>query len=153
VFEGLDARYREAVSFGGRTSIVFCGDCVRPPAASVEELSAAFFAYPRDDERCAPLIGAATLRATELLNSDFESGLRLGWAVLAVLKSLARFAEMIEVLEVMERAARSRNDEMALFKIEWEQSWISEESNTWGVRILPTAGEDVAQLSLFDLAG
>ena len=153
VLEGLSPEHREAVSFGGRTSVIICGNYVPSTPVSIEDLSAAFFAYPREDEQCAPLVGPATLRVSSLLVSDYESGLRLGWALLSVLKSLSRFAEMIEVLGVMERAARTRNDEMALFKIEWEQSWTSEESDSWGVRILPTAGQDTAQLSLFELAG
>ena len=50
-------------------------------------------------------------------------------------------------------AARARKDDLAIFKIEWEQSWLCEDSDSWGVRILPTAGEDVAQLSLFESLG
>ena len=150
ILEDLPPEHAEWCAFRGRTSVLMAESEQLVEPASVEELSAAFFTFPRDNERCAPLTGSATLRVFELLRSDFESGLRLGWALLAVLKSFARFAEMIEVLAAMEEAARLRRDDMALFKIEWEQSWISEESDTWGIRILPTAGEDVAQLSLFD---
>ena len=151
ILEDLPPEHEEWCAFGGRTSVLITQpERLREPV-SVEELSAAFFALSRDNDRCAPLIGSATLRVFELLPDDFESGLRLGWALLAVLKSFARFAEMIEILAAMEEAARLRGDEMALFKIEWEQSWISEDSDAWGIRILPTAGEDVAQLSLFDI--
>lgn len=85
-----------------------------------------------------------------LLQSDFAEGLRLGWALLAVLKSAGRFAESVEVLAAMEKAARARHDDMALYKIEWEQSWTSDDSDAWSVRILPTASEEVAQLNLFE---
>lgn len=150
ILEDLPPEHAGLCAFAGRTSVLMGLSAEPSEPASIEEISAAFFAYPRDNDSCAPLIGSATLRVFALLPSDFESGLRLGWALLAVLKSLGRFSEMVEVLAAMESAARPRKDEMALFKIEWEQSWISEESDTWGIRILPTAGEDVAQLSLFD---
>jgi hypothetical protein len=120
-----------------------------PPILTPEEIGAAFLVSDRDRARCASLTGPATLLTQHLLGSDFESGLRLGWALLATLKPAGRFAESIEILAAMEHAARARNDEMALFKIEWEQSWLAEDSDPWGVRILPTAGAGTMQLNLF----
>ena len=149
VFEGLSDEYRELVSFGGKSSVIVASDQA-PPRVPVEDIGAAFLVSTRDDAQCGPLVGPATLLCYELLQSDFAEGLRLGWALLAVLKSAGRFAESVEVLAAMERAARARKDEMALYKIEWEQSWTSDDSDAWSVRILPTASEEVAQLSLFD---
>ncbi|MDE3195953.1 MAG: toll/interleukin-1 receptor domain-containing protein [Acidobacteriota bacterium] len=153
ILEDLPPEQGDLAAPGGRASVIAAVSETVAPAASLEKIGAVFMAFPRDNDLCAPLIGLAAIRTIELLRSDFEAGLRLGWVLLAVLKDLRRFAEMVEILAAMEEAARARGDEMAIFKIEWEQSWISEESETWGVRILPTAGEDVAQLSLFDMAG
>jgi hypothetical protein len=149
VFEGLSAEHRELVNFGGKSSVVVTSDA-GAPRLPVEEIGAAFLVSVRDDARCGPLVGPATLLTYELLGSDFTAGLRLGWALLAVLKSAGRFAESVEVLAAMEAGARARNDDMALYKIEWEQSWTSDNSDAWSVRILPTASEEVAQLSLFE---
>ena len=138
------------VNFGGRSSTILTADVGEPERVSQEVIGHAFLVSARDEAECAPLIGAATLWTYDLLQSDFDNGLRLGWALLTVLKSAGRFAESVEVLASMEQAARARNDDVALFKIEWEQSWTCEDSDAWGVRILPTAGEEVTQLSLFE---
>jgi hypothetical protein len=150
VFEGLSAEHRELVNFGGKSSVIIAANTGEPPHIPLDDIGAAFLVSTRDDAQCAPLVGPATVLTYELLQSDFAAGLRLGWALLAVLKSAGRFAESVEVLAAMETAARARNDEMALYKIEWEQSWTSEDSDAWSVRILPTASEAVAQLSLFE---
>ena len=121
-----------------------------PAGIVIADIGAAFLVSTRDESQCGPLAGPATLLTYDLLQSDFAEGLRLGWALLAVLKSSGRFAESVEVLAAMDKAARARNDEMALYKIEWEQSWTSDDSDAWSVRILPTASEEVAQLSLFE---
>jgi len=150
IFEWLARQHRELVNFGGKSSVILTANTADPPRMPLDEIGAAFLVSARDYEYCVALAGPATTWTYELLTSDFESGLRLGWALLAVLKSAGRFAESVEILAAMETEARARNDAMALFKIEWEQSWISEDSDAWGVRILPTAGEDAAQLSLFE---
>jgi hypothetical protein len=149
VFEGMSAEYRDLVNFGGKSSVIVTSD-EGAPRLPVENIGAAFLVSTRDEALCGPLVGPATLLTYDLLQSDFAEGLRLGWALLAVLKSAGRFAESVEVLAAMEKAARARNDDMALYKIEWEQSWTSDDSDGWSVRILPTASEDVAQLSLFE---
>ncbi|HKD07484.1 MAG TPA: toll/interleukin-1 receptor domain-containing protein [Bryobacteraceae bacterium] len=153
IWENLPTERRQFVMFGGRSSALFVtsdGSSERPALETVAEY---FLAATRDEALCGPLAGAATLHTLELLDSDFESGLRLGWAVFAVLKSAKRFAECVELLAAMEHAARGRKDAWAIHRIEWEQAWLCEDSETWGVRILPTAGEDVAQLSLFESLG
>jgi len=150
VWENLPAERRELLTFGGRSSALFVASGNAPERPSLETVAGHFLAATRDEALCGPLVGAATLHAYELLTSDFESGLRLGWAVLAVLKSAKRFAECVELLAAMEHAARGRKDAWAIHRIEWEQAWLCEDSDTWGIRILPTAGEDVAQLSLFE---
>jgi hypothetical protein len=153
VFESLAPEHRDLVSFGGKTSAILTADTPDPPRMPLDEIAAAFLVSARDEAQCGALAGPATAWTHELLQSDFEAGLRLGWALIAVLKSAGRFAESVELLAAMETAARLRNDEMALFKIEWEQSWTCEDSDAWGVRILPTAGEEVVQLSLFEQLG
>jgi hypothetical protein len=153
VWENLPAERREFVTFGGRTSAVFIVDDSAPERLPVALVAGHLLAATRDDTKCGPLVGAATLHTHDLLRNDFESGLRLGWALLAVLKSAKRFAECVELLAVMEHAARGRKDAWAIHRIEWEQAWLSEDSDSWGIRILPTAGEDVAQLSLFESLG
>jgi hypothetical protein len=150
VLEWLAPAHRDMVNFGGRSSTILTADVGEPERVSQEAIGGAFLVSARDEAECAPLIGAATLWTYDLFQSDFDNGLRLGWALLTVLKSAGRFAESVEVLASMEQAARARNDDMALFKIEWEQSWTCEDSDAWGVRILPTAGEEVTQLSLFE---
>jgi len=150
ILDRLAGSQRELVRFGGKSSLILTADTEAPTVTPLELIGEAFLVAARDDMQCEALIGPATAWTHELLDSDFEAGLRLGWSLLAVLKAAARFAESIEILAAMENAARARNDEMALFKIEWEQSWISEDSDTWGVRILPTAGADTVQLNLFE---
>jgi hypothetical protein len=151
VWENLPAERRELVNFGGRSSAITCDGA--PDRPTIETVAQHFLAATRDDAQCGPLVGSATLHTHELLRSDFESGLRLGWALLAVLKSAKRFAECIELLAAMEQAARGRKDAWTIHRIEWEQAWLSEDSETWGIRILPTAGDDIAQLSLFESLG
>jgi hypothetical protein len=150
LLEWLPPEHREMVNFAGRSSFIIVANTGDPPVTPLDDIGAAFLVSARDDAHCAGLVGPASAWTYQLLHSDFEAGLRLGWALVAVLKSNGRFAESVEILAAMETAARARNDEMALFKIEWEQSWVSEDSDAWGVRILPTAGADVAQLNLFD---
>jgi hypothetical protein len=153
LWENLPAARRELVTFGGRSSSIFVVCDGSPERPTLEAVAEQFLAATRDDVVCGPFVGAATLHTYDLLRADSESGLRLGWAVFAVLKAAARFAECVELLAAMESAARQRKDTMALVKIEWEQSWLCEDSDSWGIRILPTAGEDVAQLSLFESLG
>ena len=70
----------------------------------------------------------------------------ISWAtIVAVLGEARRFAEKIEVLDEMQRAALARNDALALWKIEWEQSWSRDGE---AAAILPTAGPETTQLTL-----
>ena len=49
----------------------------------------------------------------------------------------------------MEEAARKRNDDLALYKSRWEQSWLRDRDPEGEVHILPTAAMENAQLNLF----
>jgi hypothetical protein len=121
-------------------------------AGNVEEnlgtISAAFFTSPRDEARCAEMLGDASAYMSELFASDYEAGLRLGWALVSILKSAGRFAETVEVLDAMENAARARSDMTALFKIQWEQSWLRDTDQDGAIGILSTAASEIVQLSL-----
>ncbi|HVW86303.1 MAG TPA: toll/interleukin-1 receptor domain-containing protein [Bryobacteraceae bacterium] len=151
LFERLRTEDRELVDFGGRTSIIFSADAPERARHSPDEIAAAYFTAPRDEETCMKLLGSACSYMAELLGPDFDAGLRLGWGLVTVLRSAHRFAETIEVLAAMEKAARDRGDAWALHKIEREQSWVSDDSSPDGtVCILPTAAPDLAQLSLFN---
>ena len=150
VFANVGEAERLRVEFGGLSSVVFTCDGPARTRASAEQIGAVFFTPPRDEGQCAALLGDAVFRMGEGLAGDFEAGLRLGWTIVAVLKGAQRFAEAIEVLQAMEQAARSRDDGMALYRIEWEQSWLrdSAEGAETGT-ILPVDSGEAAQLSLF----
>lgn len=142
---------RALLSVGGRSSVLFITDAPVRRRAGAPEVTAAFLAVVRDEVLCAMLTGDALFHMIEMIDGDFELALRLGWALVNFLKTASRFAEVIEVLDAMESAARLRDDSFALYRIEWEQSWLSESSPETGevVCILPTAGPEVEQLSLF----
>jgi hypothetical protein len=141
---------RDFLSFGGLASAIFTKNAPRREPAPLEAIGAAFLAAPRDEALCAEHMGDAMLCTASLVASDFEAGLRLGWAVVAALKEAGRFAEAVETLELMEAAARHREDTLALYRIGWEQSWLRETSpDHETLCILPTAGPEVTQLSLF----
>jgi hypothetical protein len=149
IFENLDCRHRAFASVGGRTSCIFAPFAAPPKRVSLDEIGAAFFTSPRDESQCAPLLGDAFGYMLDLLTADFEAGLRLGWALVSVLKSASRFAEAVETLESMEQSARAQGDALALFRIEWEQSWLRDDSGADGtICILPTAAPETAQLEL-----
>jgi hypothetical protein len=114
----------------------------------LDEIGEAFFTMPRDKVKCAEMLGDASGYLSELLTGDYEAGLRLGWALVSVLKSADRFAETVEVLEAMENAARARSDLTALFRVEWEQSWLRDTDSSGGISILPTAASEITQLTL-----
>jgi hypothetical protein len=147
ILGNLSEKDRDLAAQLGKSSVILMQN--EPIPVSLDDLAAAFFVSPRDESRCVAMLGAASARVGELLGSDFESGLRLGWAVVAVLKSGGRFAETIEILDAMEQAARERGDALALYKIEWEQSWLRERDPQGAVHILPTAALENAQLELF----
>jgi hypothetical protein len=151
IFENLRREDREWAEFGGRSSAIFVAAGAEEPMNAripLEEIGAAFFTSPRDEARCAEMLGDASGYLSELLTSDYEAGLRLGWALVSVLKSAERFAETVEVLESMENAALGRKDMTALFRIQWEQSWLRDSDPGGRVSILPTAGSEMTQLTL-----
>ncbi|MES1258368.1 MAG: hypothetical protein ABUS51_08055, partial [Acidobacteriota bacterium] len=150
VFAGVAPGNRSLLEWNGRASVIFTCDAPVRNRAGVDEIAAVFLAVPREDAACAGLLGDAVVRMAECLAEDFEPGLRLGWGIVAVLKAAQRFAEAVEVLDSMARAARDRDDTLALYRIEWEQSWLRDSSAAGeALCILPTAGPEVAQLSLF----
>jgi hypothetical protein len=150
LFEGVSAGDRDFLNFGGRSSVIFTCDDQPRSRTGADAIAAAFLAVPRDDSHCALLLGDAVACMSQCLDSDFELGLRFGWAIVSVLRAAQRFAETVEVLDSMEQAARLREDALALYRIEWEQSWVRESAATGeAICILPTAGPEVAQLSLF----
>lgn len=141
---------RDFLDFGGLASAIFTTGAPVRARVALEEVAAAFLAVPRHEEVCAAMAGEAIRHVAELLDSDFEAGLRLGWAVVLFLRATSRFAEAIELLDTMEQSARGREDTLALYRINWELSWLREPSlEDESVHILPTAGEQVTQLSLF----
>ena len=149
VLHNVAPEHLDFLRFGGLASVIFTAGS--PERVSVEEwqIAATFIAAPRDEAACVALLGDAVLRLAGLLDSAYDSGLRLGWAVVSVLRAAERFAETVEVLEMMELAARRCGDTPGLFRIEWEQSWLRDTSAHDGtVNILPTAGPEVAQLAL-----
>jgi hypothetical protein len=141
---------REFLALGGRVSTIFTTNAPLRERPDLDQIAGAFLAVPRDEALCASLTGDAALCVTGLLDSDFESGLRLGWALVGYLRAASRFAEVVEVLDGMEKQARKREDALALYRIGWEQSWLRETSPEGeSVCILPTASDEVTQLSLF----
>ncbi len=142
---------RELLSLGGRASVLFLTDAPTRRRATVQEVEEAFISSNRDAALCAMLLGDAAFHLAELLDTDFEFALRFGWAMVGFLQVAARYAEVIETLGSMEQAALLRDDASALFKIKWELSWLGEASPEDGevICILPTAGEEAKQLSLF----
>jgi hypothetical protein len=151
IFENLRPADREGAAFGGRSSAIFVTPDAAESRVPLDEIGAAFFTAPRDEARCAEMLGDASAYMSELFASDYEAGLRIGWALVSILKSAGRFAETVEVLDVMENAARLRSDSTALFKIHWEQSWLRDTDQDGAIGILSTAASEIVQLR-FDFA-
>lgn len=67
----------------------------------------------------------------------------------ALLKHAGRLAEACEVLEVLTNAASAKGDVFAVYRLEWEKSWLLEE---WGQPVTPATRpawlEQPLQLSL-----
>ena len=123
---------RLLLEFGGRASVVFTIGAPARDRAGVEEITAAFLVARRNEANCAALMGDAVVRMAECLDADFEMGLRLGWAVVSVLRAGERFVEAVEVLHSMEQAARRTGDELPLKRIERELSWLCDSSAAGG---------------------
>lgn len=150
LLDNAPAAEHDFLNFGGLASIVCTVNSPARERVGLESIGPAFLANPRDEADCARLLADAVICATDLLGSDFEAGLRLGWALVSFLRAAERFAEAVEVLDSMEKAARDKDDALALYQIEWEQSWLRETSADDGdIRILPTASAEITQLSLF----
>jgi hypothetical protein len=149
VIRNASSADRRVLALGGKASVAFTttGESAMLETAAI---GAPFFQSPQDETLCARQTGAAVNLIGELLTEDFESALRLAWNVIQFLRPRERYAEMVELLGAMEKEARLRQDALALYRIEWEQSWLREtEPETDSLRILPTASEQMTQLSLF----
>jgi hypothetical protein len=130
VFDGAPDSMREALNFGGRSSVVFTSPAELAPPAVVQEISIANIAEAID----------CTLA---LLPQDAEAGGRLGARIVFVLSEYDRYAEADLVLDAMQQAGCSR--------IEWiarERAWIH---HRWGesVGIPDPPPIDATQLPLF----
>ena len=148
VFENLAERDRDLASIPGLCSAMLIE--TDPVPVSREDIAAAFFVTPREDVRCEALLAPAWRIFRDLLDEDFESGLRLGWATVSVLKVFERFAEALETLDAMAEAARGRADQMALFRINWERSWLCDSAGAVD-SIVPPPPQNT-QLELFAVA-
>ena len=70
--------------------------------------------------------------------------LRLGWALVSVLKSAERFAEALEILDGMAQGAREADNPNLLSRIEWERSWMQD----YAAGRLLYSGTEPVQLTL-----
>ncbi len=131
VVAGLDPEDTDLVRFEGKPSVIL--------TASAGPVSL------RDEAPCLPAIGDAVRRFQELLRTDVESALRLGWIVVAILKSAERFAETVELLETMARGARESGDAAALARIEREQFWMQDYADG-AIAAPPHSANDSVQL-------
>jgi hypothetical protein len=130
VFEGALEELREALAFGGRTSVVYAQarDVAGPPP--VDDISISNIAEAID-------------YVLALLPRDAEAGGRLGARIAFVLSEYDRYAEADLVLDAMEKAGS--------FRAEWvqrERAWIHQR---WGesVEIPAPPPTDAVQLDLF----
>ena len=131
IFARLRAEDRDPVSFTGRTSLMFTeSGPVRDPAA-LENVATLFAAWVRNHEACLQALGDAQYWLRQLLASRerLPETLRLGGAMIALLKHKERLAEAQETMAMMEQAARAHGDPLAAHRLAWEQSWILER---WG---------------------
>jgi hypothetical protein len=130
--------HRELLSWGGLASMIFLTDA--PPRARVSraEIEAAFLTSVSDEALCALLLADAVHSLAALPEPEL---LRLGWAIVKVLKNGQRFAEAVELLEGIELKAgpRARTD------IQRELSWLRDSSDY----IAGTAAGHAIQLNLF----
>ena len=147
LFEELPAAMRGLVSFGGLASTVFAVSPEPAPAVTARAVCDAFFAPDRSLERCAEWTGEATALLPSLLAADYETGKRLGFAVLAVLRTWDRSAEASELLEAMLPAVCLRADDQARMRVERELCWLLDKpSRDWTPQALAGGAE---QMSLF----
>jgi hypothetical protein len=130
LFEGAPEDLREALQFGGRTSIIHAQSRDLPAPSPVKDISIANIAEAID---C----------ALSLMTRDTEAGGRLGARVAFVLSEYDRYAEADLVLEAMQKTGS--------FRAEWverERAWIHQR---WGesVEIPRPPAMDAMQLDLF----
>lgn len=130
IFDGAPESMRDALNFGGRSSVVFTPAHEAPVPAPVAEVSIANIAEAID-------------YALSLLPHDAEAGGRLGSRIAFVLSGYHRYAEEDLVLEAMQRAGCSR-----LESVVRQRAWIHD---LWGesVGIPDLPPTDAIQLPLF----
>jgi TIR domain len=106
VLADVNPEDRDFVNPGGRASMIFTG-----PA-------------PGGLPGALPCGAADAVRKFEqIVDVDVETGLRLGWIAVNLLKAQERFTEASEVLDAMAQAARDLGDTSNLLRIEREQFW------------------------------
>jgi hypothetical protein len=130
IFESAPEDLREALQFGGRTSIIHAQSRDLPALSPVADVSIANIAGAID-------------YALALMTRDPEAGGRLGARIAFVLSEYDRYAEADLVLDAMEKAGS--------FRAEWvqrERAWIHQR---WGesVEIPRPPAVDATQLDLF----
>jgi hypothetical protein len=147
VFANVREDLRQSLQFDGRASTLFVREEAPLPAPDVESAREAFLGWPRDLNHCADLLGHAYAVLPGLLEEDYETGKRLGWAVLALLRNWERNAEAAEFLDLMHPAAQREHDQQALLRIERELCWLHDTPFT-AMPMQPGP----AQMSLFQAA-
>jgi len=118
---GLAAVDTDLVRFEGKTSVILTAS-----AGVTPDVTHIFLAGARDDAQCQPMVGDAVRQFYELLGSELAVALRLGWVIVAVLKTAGRFAETVELLDAMAHSARESDNTAALARIEREQFWMQD---------------------------
>jgi hypothetical protein len=150
VFANMEAEDRDLAEFNGRTSLIFVASGAEAGASSLEAVATLFGSWARNHEACLRALGDAQYWLGQLLASGerLPEALRLGAAMVALLKHCDRLAEAQEALEMMTQAARKHSDLLTAHRLIWEQSWILER---WGEPVStppPMPPADPLQLDL-----
>ena len=123
VFERLCPSLQEAVTLGGRASVVVVETTTEmPELPAVPELCGRFANWSGDAAGCLALLGDAQCVLDGL--ASWERAKQLGGCMLALLKNAERLAEANEILEIVIASAIRNADQDALRQFRWEQSWI-----------------------------
>lgn len=139
LFEHLAPEDREFLTFDGKASVIFVAQGATPNQRSLMETAALFSSRTQDLDACLSALGDAQnhLRGLQLAAHDtWQTRVSLGSAMFALLRHCGRLAEACEVLEVMASARAAKGDSFALYRLEWEKSWLLEQ---WGQPVNPSA--------------
>ncbi|MGA2182784.1 MAG: toll/interleukin-1 receptor domain-containing protein [Bryobacteraceae bacterium] len=131
VFANMAVEDRDLVDFTGRTSRIFAASGAVPGGSSLEPVATLFCSWAQNHEACLRTLGDAQywLRWLHASGERLPEALRLGAAMVALLKHCDRLAEAHEALEMMAQAVRAQGDLLTAHRLAWEQSWILER---WG---------------------